>query len=86
MLEFLIAIGNVKVLAAKFTIASVAQWIRHWPPKPGIAGSSPAGGWSFQVSCDVNTVMFTDWRTFEVVSSVHKSFYSISTRTARMNE
>ena len=26
--------------------ASVAQWIRHWPPKPGIAGSSPAGGWS----------------------------------------
>ena len=28
------------------TRASVAQWIRHWPPKPGIAGSSPAGGWN----------------------------------------
>ena len=28
-------------------IASVAQWIRHRPPKPGIAGSSPAGGWKF---------------------------------------
>ena len=25
--------------------ATVAQWIRHRPPKPGIAGSSPAGGW-----------------------------------------
>ena len=25
-------------------VASVAQWIRHRPPKPGIAGSSPAGG------------------------------------------
>ena len=37
-------------------IATVAQWIRHWPPRPicdkillhesepGIAGSSPAGG------------------------------------------
>ena len=24
--------------------ALVAQWIRHRPPKPGIAGSSPAGG------------------------------------------
>ena len=22
----------------------VAQWIRHWSSKPGIAGSSPAGG------------------------------------------
>ena len=22
----------------------MAQWIRHRPPKPGIAGSSPAGG------------------------------------------
>ena len=26
-------------------VASVAQWIRHCPPKAGIAGSSPAGGW-----------------------------------------
>ena len=24
--------------------ASVAQWIRHRPPKPGIAGSIPVGG------------------------------------------
>ena len=24
--------------------AAVAQWIRHWPPKPGIVGSSPTGG------------------------------------------
>ena len=31
------------------SIASVAQWIRHRPPKPGIAGSSPAGGSSFSV-------------------------------------
>ena len=30
--------------ALRHTSASVAQWIRHWPPKPGIAGSSPAGG------------------------------------------
>ena len=31
--------------------ASVAQWIRHRPPKPGIAGSSPAGVflWHFAV-------------------------------------
>ena len=25
--------------------ATVAQWIRHRPPKPVIEGSSPAGGW-----------------------------------------
>ena len=25
-------------------VASVAQWIRRRPPKPEIAGSSPAGG------------------------------------------
>ena len=25
--------------------ASVAQWLRHRPSKPGIAGSSPAGGY-----------------------------------------
>ena len=31
-------------------IASVAQWIRHRPPKPGIAGSSPAGGSSFSAT------------------------------------
>ena len=24
--------------------ASVVQWIRHWPPKPEIVGSSPVGG------------------------------------------
>ena len=24
--------------------APVAQWIRHWPPKPGIVGSSPIWG------------------------------------------
>ena len=24
--------------------APVAQWIRHWPPKPGIMGSSPIWG------------------------------------------
>ena len=29
------------------TQASVAQWLRHRPPKPGIAGSSPAGGLLF---------------------------------------
>ena len=33
--------------ARKRVIASVAQWIRHRPPKPGIAGSSPAGGSNF---------------------------------------
>ena len=30
--------------------ALVAQWIRHRPPKPGIAGSSPAGGSVFLTS------------------------------------
>ena len=30
--------------------ASVAQWIRHRPPKPGIAGSSPVGGILFLIA------------------------------------
>ena len=30
------------------SIASVAQWIRHRPPKPGIVGSSPTGGGDFE--------------------------------------
>ena len=34
----------VNVLNPILITASVAQWIRHRPPKPGIAGSSPAGG------------------------------------------
>ena len=36
-----------QLLRANLVIASVAQWIRHRPPKPGIAGSSPAGGSRF---------------------------------------
>src|SRR5680860_1023703 len=27
-----------------FSHAHVAQWIEHWPPEPGVAGSNPAVG------------------------------------------
>ncbi|XP_062569822.1 uncharacterized protein LOC134231871 [Saccostrea cucullata] len=36
-------IGYFSAFYIKTSNASVAQWIRHRPPKPGIAGSSPAG-------------------------------------------
>ena len=36
--------GHRQRLRCKLLVASVAQWIRHRPPKPGIAGSSPVGG------------------------------------------
>ena len=35
------------IIKTAFIYASVAQWIRHRPPKPGIAGSSPVGGKQF---------------------------------------
>ena len=35
------------LLNTGYRTALVAQWIRHRPPKPGIAGSSPAGGLTF---------------------------------------
>ena len=34
----------VKQMCRIHMTASVAQWIRHRPPKPGIACSSPVGG------------------------------------------
>ena len=35
---------QVFMLHRQYVRASVAQWIRHRPPKPGIVGSSPTGG------------------------------------------
>ena len=61
--------------------ASVAQWIRHRPPKPGIAGSSPAGGLIFCLTIfmfmdvlfvwfdslrPINNLSVTQWRVFLV--------------------
>ena len=46
-----IVLRNMKSFLRKLVAyASVAQWIRHRPPKPGIAGSTPVGG--------VNSVYF----------------------------
>ena len=40
-----IVLRNMKSFLRKLVAyASVAQWIRHRPPKPGIAGSTPVGG------------------------------------------
>ena len=34
---------NLKAFFDHYAIGRVAQWIRHRPTEPGIAGSSPAG-------------------------------------------
>ena len=41
--------------------APVAQWIEHWPPEPGVAGSNPAGR--------ANLLFFAD---FKPVSNIVK--------------
>ena len=36
--------GHIAADKREVHVAPVAQWIRHWPPKPGIVGSSPIWG------------------------------------------
>ena len=48
-----------------FIMARVAQWIRHRPPKPGIAGSSPVAGSSFFALKRHMSEIFS-WGTFLV--------------------
>ena len=42
---FVLAMGSLQHYSTihQCSIGPVAQWIRHWPTEPGIAGSSPAG-------------------------------------------
>lgn len=40
-------------LSRRYAIASVAQWIRHRPPKPRIVGSSPTRGTRAELFCEV---------------------------------
>ena len=59
------------IIKTTFIYASVAQWIRHRPPKPGIAGSSPVGGKEFLLDafcyfliCDSHNLIFCTHHAF----------------------
>ena len=52
----------------------MAQWIRHRPPKPGIAGSSPAGGSRFSVKYLCKHDVFPSVFDYQVVFLLLISF------------
>ena len=81
-------IGHLQV--SVFQMAPVAQWIRHWPTEPGIAGSSPAGvicdqlKWSAAGSQAPMKSLSPKGKSIDVVSSclaqpVKKGSLSVST-------
>ena len=55
MVEIVDMVEMIEMVGMKsrlFGIGPVAQWIRHRPTEPGIAGSSPAGVMLSQVPSD----------------------------------